>query len=108
MGWYSVRCLFQHRTDSGDPAPYEERILLWEAPTAEAAIALAEDEAAEYADDVDADYLGLAQSFFLGSDISAVGSGTEVYSLIRASDRSPDDYLDTFFDTGTEYQRDTD
>ncbi|GAA1649758.1 hypothetical protein GCM10009744_46550 [Kribbella alba] len=105
MGWYSVRCVFQHLEGRADDSPYEERILLWEAPSFDAAIELAEEEAAEYAADIDAVYLGLAQSFFLGADMTAVGSGTEVYSLIRGSDLAPDAYLDAFFDTGAEYQR---
>jgi hypothetical protein len=36
------------------------------------------------------------------------GSGVEVFSLIRDSDLPPKEYLDQFFDTGTEHQGKTD
>ncbi|WP_223246608.1 DUF4288 domain-containing protein [Curtobacterium sp. ER1/6] len=65
------------------------------------AIARAEDEAARYAVDVDAEYLGLAQAFALVDD---PGDGAEVFSLMRDSDLPPDEYLDAFFDTGDERQ----
>ena len=70
------------------------------------AIARAEDEAARYAADVDAEYLGLAQAFALVDD---PGDGAEVFSLMRESDLPPpppDEYLDAFFDTGDERQGD--
>jgi hypothetical protein len=31
--------------------------------------------------------------------------GAEIFSLMRDSDLAPEDYLDSFFDTGTEGQR---
>ncbi|WP_182046274.1 hypothetical protein [Curtobacterium sp. ME26] len=57
------------------------------------AIARAEDEAARYAVDVDAEYLGLAQAFALVDDPD---DGAEVFSLMRDSDLPPDEYLDAF------------
>ena len=105
MGWYSVRCVFQLIDVREDESPYEERITLWQASDFETAIELAEDEAAEYIEDTSWAYLGLAQCFYLGDDVNRILSGTEVYSLIRNSDLPPEDYLDTFFDTGDEYQR---
>lgn len=57
--WFSVRCIF--RSDAGTPPWYEERITLWRAASFDAAIALAEAEAAEYADQVGIVYLGLAR-----------------------------------------------
>ncbi|WP_112239089.1 DUF4288 domain-containing protein [Kribbella monticola] len=105
MGWYSVRCVFQLIDENDDESPYEERITLWQASDFETAIELAEDEAAEYIEGTTWAYLGLAQCFYLGDDVSTILSGTEVYSLIRTSTLAPDDYLDTFFDTGNEYQR---
>ncbi|WGX98091.1 hypothetical protein [Nocardioides sp. L-11A] len=35
----------------------------------------------------------------------APGEGAEVFSLMRSSELNPDDYLDTFFDTGDERLR---
>ncbi|MEV7933730.1 hypothetical protein [Curtobacterium sp. NPDC089185] len=50
------------------------------------AIATAEEEAARYTVDVDAEYLGLAQAFALVHD---PGDGAEVFSLMRDSDLPP-------------------
>ncbi|WP_406299445.1 DUF4288 domain-containing protein [Embleya sp. NBC_00888] len=97
--WHSVRCLFRHQPDI-----YEERITLWRAADLDEAIALAEADALEYARDVnDAEYLGLAQAFRLFD--AQVGHGMEVFSLARDSPLEPSEYLDAFFDTGTERQR---
>jgi hypothetical protein len=99
LPWHSVRCLFRHQPDI-----YEERVTLWRATGLDEAIALAEADAAEYARDVgDAEYLGLAQAFRLFD--STIESGTEVFSLARDSPLEPSEYLDTYFDTGTERQR---
>jgi hypothetical protein len=97
--WYTVRCIF--RWASAEESSYEERLTLWQADNLDAAIALAEGEATQYAQATDVEYLGLAQAYSLSG---TPGSGTEVYSLIRESDLSPDDYLDQFFDTGRERQ----
>ena len=105
MGWYSVRCVF--RLDEGRDADsaYEERVTLWRADDFDSAIELAEREALEYIEDTDWAYLGLAQCFFLGDDVDKIVPGVEVFSLIRDSDLTPEEYLDEFFDTGTEHQR---
>lgn len=107
-GWYSVRCVFA----VGWPpeavgGTYEERITLWRAASAEEAIARAETEAKEYAatiDDWPSTYTGLAQCYQLDDE---PGDGAEVFSLMRGSKLSTDDYLDRFFDTGSERQRTT-
>ncbi|MFC5647182.1 hypothetical protein [Kitasatospora cinereorecta] len=75
---------------------------LWQAPSADEAIALAEAEARTYAADNGVGYLGLAQSYRLDSP---PGAGAEVFSLLRGSPLEPNAYLDAFFDTGTEYQQ---
>ncbi len=104
LEWYAVRCVFRSawaETSEGLPPDihlYEERVTLWQATSLEEAIALAEAEALEYADEDD-DYLDLAQAFKLFDDPS---SGAEVFSLMRSSRLDPDEYLDTFFDTGDE------
>ena len=105
--WFSVRCVFA----SGWSAPatgtnYEERVTLWRAASLDDAIERAEAEAREYAatirDSPDT-YLGFAQAYRLADE---PGDGAEVFSLVRRSDLPHDDYLDAFFDTGDEYQRD--
>jgi len=95
--WFSVRCVFR-REDT-----FEERITLWRATDFEEAITLAEADARDYAQTLEAEYLGLAQAFHLSE--SDLDSAVEVFSLIRQSDLDPEEYLSAFFDTGTELQR---
>ncbi len=99
-GWFGVRCVF-HTTMDGKDRVYEERVTLWRAADGDEAISLAETEALEYADALDAEYLGLAQAYTLTDDI---GVGAEVFSLMRTSGLRPSDYLTAYFDTGTELQ----
>jgi hypothetical protein len=97
--WTTVRCVF--RSVSGDEFVYEERLTLWQADSLDEAITLAEADAHRYATEVDVEYLGLAQAYGLPGPPA---SGAEVYSLMRESELSADDYLDRFFDTGRERQ----
>jgi hypothetical protein len=109
-GWYSVRCVFRAETSQawGPPdlavgeSAYEERITLWQAESADGAIERAEDEAREYASRLEVEYLGIAQSYRL-EDVPV--EGAEVFSLIRRSTLDGDPYLDSFFDTGDEFQQ---
>lgn len=99
-GWVSVRCVLRF---PGDPrSTYEERITLWRDRGMEAAIALAEAEARDYAAAVDAEYAGLAQGYQLEAE---PGHGAEVFSLMRDGELHADAYLDAFFDTGSERQQ---
>jgi hypothetical protein len=105
LSWFAVRCVFRQGWPSDAEAAYEERITLWQALSAEAAIERAEQEALEYAatmGDTQDEYLGLAQAYQL---FDAPEDGAELFSLIRDSPLSPEDYLSTYFDTGTEHQR---
>ena len=110
LRWYSVRCIFEMRKGpSWQPRDdrlneYEERLTLWQASSFAEAIATAETEARQYASDIEVEYLGVAQAFALDDETDRPGHGTEVFSLIRASELDPADYIDRFFDTGTEYQ----
>jgi hypothetical protein len=99
QSWFTVRCVLHHR----DVNAYEERITLWQADDFDAAIARAEREARDYASDLEtAEYTGLAQAYQL---FNPPADGAEVFSLIRDSELAPDDYLNTFFDTGSERQQ---
>lgn len=109
--WYGVRCIFAtheikpwgpYQLDPGVTS-YEERVTIWRATGMEAAIALAEIDAAEYAEALECEYLGLAQCFSFDGEPR---QGTEVFSLIRDSKLPPDEYIEAFFETGTEYQTD--
>jgi hypothetical protein len=97
--WYTVRCLYGSPREKG--FVYEERITLWCTDSFENAITLAEKEAATYAAANRVEYLDLAQVCLLPGHPT---SGAEVFSLVRDSDLGSDDYLDSFFDTGTERQ----
>jgi hypothetical protein len=97
MTWYSVRCVFFH-----EESHYEERITLWNVDSFDEAIKRAETEAREYAANLGAPYLGLAQAYWLPDEPR---DGAEVFSLIRASDLEPAAYLNGFFDTGEELQQ---
>jgi len=92
--WFGVRCVFH------DPeGTYEERVTVWKADMFEEAVLLAESEAKEYAAEIGAEFLGFAQAYVMPDE---PGHGSEVFSLLRDSDLDPDEYLDTFFDTGAE------
>jgi hypothetical protein len=97
--WYSVRCIFQSPTETG--SAYEERVTLWQTDDIDAAIEQAEAEAAAYAAEVEAEYTGLAQAYWL---VDQPSHGTEVFALVRESSLDTDEYLDRFFDTGQERQ----
>lgn len=109
--WYAVRCVIQ--TDPNSPRgsadleagelEYEERICVWKASTVEEAFEYAERDAVEYTKGLELKYTGFAQSFHL---FGTPRHGAEVFSLIRKSCLSTEDYLSTFFDTGREIQAD--
>ncbi len=63
---------------------------------------LAEQDAEQYASDMGATYLGLLQSYTLANKI---GQGAEVFSLMRDSALTPDEYLRVHFGAGRERQR---
>lgn len=83
---------------------YEERLTLWAVPDFDAAVEAAESEARDYADGIpECTYAGLAQAYHLAE---SPGHGAEVFSLMRDSPLPAEEYLTTFFDTGTERQGD--
>jgi hypothetical protein len=100
--WFSVRCIIRWSEHEG--TPYEERITLWQADSASEAICLAEEEAREYAELLNFEFVECAQLYELGPLKGGFADGTEVFSLLRDSNLDPDDYLDRFFDTGHEHQ----
>jgi hypothetical protein len=86
---------------------YEERVTLWRATDANEAIRRAEAETREYAIE-EIGVLPLFQAFELYDEVTFDGNSAEVFSLIRASELSPKQYLGTFFDTGMERQKNVD
>ncbi|MGN8081678.1 MULTISPECIES: hypothetical protein [Variovorax] len=104
MESYSTRCLFEWEPRDGQKKAhlYEERITLWQAESADEAIEMAEREAKAYAGE-DSTFLDVCQSYWLVDPVAA--SGVEVFSLLRESDLEPDAYINAFFETGDEHQR---
>ena len=101
-GWFAVRCIFRWANSS----TYEERMTLWPADSLDEAIEKAENEAYAYADQLRSEYLQIAQAYWIGADPPSAGA--ELFSLLRDSELDGDDYIDAFYDTGSERQRTTD
>jgi hypothetical protein len=98
--WYCVRTVLQFGRNP--LITYEERLTLWAVPDFEAAVAAAESDARDYADsNPECTFIGLAQAYHLQED---PGHGAEVFSLLRDSALTADEYLATYFDTGSERQ----
>lgn len=101
--WFGVRCVFGNdSTQVVGQRLYEERITIWTAADFAAAIERAEAEAAEYAEAVGLEYLGLAQSYEM---VDPPTDGAEIFSLMRLSSLPTKPYLDHFFDNGDERQQ---
>ncbi|WP_221320312.1 hypothetical protein [Actinoplanes sp. L3-i22] len=108
MSWFCVRAVFVFEDGLGDQraATYEERLTLWQAADLDAAMALAEGDAVDYARCLDGCvFSGLMQAYELPEE---PGHGAEVFSLMRDSALPAEKYLNTFFDTGRERQGVTD
>ncbi|MCB2411688.1 DUF4288 domain-containing protein [Demequina sp. TTPB684] len=104
LNWYSVRCVFIGRPPDRPHYIYEERITVWQAPSPEAAIAKAEEEAEQYVEVFENDtYVGMAQCYWMYDELR---DGAEVFSLMRDSTLEPDEYVKTFFRTGAEHEGD--
>ena len=103
--WYGVRLVYRHSRVTGQT--YEERILIIRAGTAEEAISEAEKiSSREYEDDT-TERLGYAMTFnIFDCNGPCLESGTEVFSLMRDSSLTPDDYLERFHFTGKERSQD--
>lgn len=107
--WFAVRTFVannqekQWGPDDLEPGQveYEERITLWRAPDIDAAIAMAEEEAQGYVEDLGGEVLPLTQAYAM---FTKPAHGVEVFSLIRRSELTTEAYLDRHFDTGTERQ----
>ncbi len=102
--WFAVRSVFRHAApeSSATEHTFEERIVLFLAIDEDEAIAKAEREAKSY----DGESIGYFMSYEVVD--SPFGSGHELFSLMRDSDLTPDQYLDRFHDTGAERARITD
>ena len=102
--WFAVRSVFRHNAprSSTTEHTFEERVVLFLAIDEDDAIAIAEREAESY----DGESTGYFMSYELVD--GPLGSGHEIFSLMRDSDLPSDQYLDRFHDTGAERTRQTD
>jgi Domain of unknown function (DUF4288) len=101
--WFSAKTIYKHhRVEAGTPkVVFEERVVLFRAMSFEEAIVQAEAEAREYRGSAgETVYLDFVNVYHLFD--ASVGHRTEVYSLMRESNLSNKEYLDTFYDTGQE------
>jgi hypothetical protein len=60
--WFGIRCLFEvdpEARSDGEPRVFEERLTLWQASSVDEAVDLAEADALDYANTLDAQYLGM-------------------------------------------------
>jgi len=105
MNSYGIRCIFSCPKEDFNTLTYlyEERITVWTADDIDAALDRAINEAKSYADANEFTYSGLAQAFWMFTEIDV--SGVEVFSLLRESDLEADVYLSLFFSTGHERQK---
>jgi len=97
---YAVRCLFTHptRVKDGDGNLYEERVLLWESDNREKSLALAHEEALNYAKESAAEFIKVVDSFVLFESTTNL-SELEVWSVMRGSMLDHIDYINTFMAT---------
>ena len=97
--WIAVRCLFSHPKHVSDAEQhlYEERITLWRAGSFKAACAMADADALVYAAENNCIFVRTTDAFHLFDE--RVGSGTEVWSVMRGSGMTPELYIATFCDT---------
>ncbi|NKF49093.1 DUF4288 domain-containing protein [Shewanella sp. WXL01] len=101
--FYAAKCVFRHHQLApidGKKYVYEERIILIHAESMDDAIEKTESEANQYADS-GSEYLEYINVFHLFDYI--LHHGSEVYSEIRSSDLDPEDYINQFYDSGSEH-----
>src|SRR6266851_4326641 len=92
--WYAVRSLLFDK----DNNHYEERTVLVSASSDADALEKAEDGALKYCKEVGGlEYQGYSDSYHIFGE--HVGPGTEVFSLIRKTPMSKDDYIERFLDS---------
>ena len=99
MAWFGAKTWYRWHTaplPEGPTDQYEERVVLFEAPTFEVALARAEAEARQYAEHAGPMlYLGAVNVFEL---FESPGDEAEVYSAVRTSALPPADFLQRYHD----------
>lgn len=98
--WFGAKTVFRHPGLERQEGPccYEERVVLIRASDENEALRLAEEEAEAYASGSDTRYLGYANVFRIDD---AIGSGAEVFSIMRSMAIGEDEFVSHFHDDGT-------
>lgn len=98
LSWFGVRSHYRGKRRHGVKT-YEERVVIFVARDADHALALAKEEASDYAGTT----LEVLPLFRVSTVRPAsLPSSHVVYSELRDSELDPAPYLSAFFDTGTE------
>jgi hypothetical protein len=95
--WFGAKCIFHF--DELDT--FEERIIILRASSLDNAIELAEQEACAYESKDDrCSYTGFVNVYKMYDE--ELKEGAEVYSIMRKSKLSDDEFLDKYYDDGSE------
>ncbi|MEQ8211813.1 MAG: hypothetical protein RH917_18595 [Lacipirellulaceae bacterium] len=99
--WYGVRLIY--KLSGQAEQHYEERILVVRALDIDSAIGRAESISRQSYESETTVYVGFAQAFHIFDENGeTLPEGVEVYSLVRKSSLTTDEYLDRFYDDGNE------
>jgi hypothetical protein len=101
--WYGAKTLYLVTSNTTEtPANlYEERVIVLKSNSFDDAISEAEKEAANYAAEGSGlKYLRYVNVFKLFDE--KIKDKTEVFSLMRESPLTPQEYIDEYYDTGNE------
>lgn len=105
--YYTAKSIYRHLDigNGGEPTPlYEERMVIVESDSFDNALREAEAEALLYAEQFEnVSFAGYIDLFELNH--KNMEPGSEFYSLIRRSNLETNEYIDKFYDTGNECER---
>ena len=102
--WYSVKIIFRHEnlSDTKNTKIYEEKVIVLRAHSLEEAMNAGKKEGKRYSKLLgDVKYVGYVAAYRLC--VETIEEGTEVYSLMRKSKLSKRQFIDRYYDDGTEH-----
>lgn len=103
--WYSVKCIFEHDglAKGAEETVYEERVVILRAADFDDAIEQGEAEARDYAESIGDGsicYVGFISAYRTGE--RRVANRMEVYSLMRQTNLSREEFVTHYYDDGNE------
>lgn len=106
--FFTAKSIYRHidqEVSDENSVLYEERMVLIESDSFDNALIEAEREAIAYAEQFEnVTFAGYIDLYEL--NVRSLSPGSEFYSLIRRCPLEIDDYIDKFYDTGAECERD--